>query len=237
LGILERRARAAFLVSGLVVACNGGPGSRSVSTPAELILTPATLTLVKGGSGQFTVNRVESDGKRTSPAVSYHATGGSITGAGLFTAGQAAGTFRIIATLKGGSLADTAMILITPGRAYTTTFPLTENPISEDGRWINGGSVGLDWTNVSTAPGLAIGHQVGANYTDATALLSGIWGPDQRVSATVYSVGQNDACYQEVELRLRSTLRAHLATGYEIMFRASQTTGANVVIARRMHRH
>ena len=109
---------------------------------------------------------------------------------------------------------------------------MTENPISEGGRWINGGAVGLDWTNVSTTPGLAIGHQVGADYTDATALLTGTWGPDQQVSATVYSVSQNDACYQEVELRLRSTLVAHIATGYEIMFKASQTSAAYVVIAR-----
>ena len=37
-------------------------------------------------------------------------------------------------------------------RTYTTNFPLTENPISEAGNWINGGSVGFDWSNVSTTP-------------------------------------------------------------------------------------
>ena len=31
---------------------------------------------------------------------------------------------------------------------YTTTFPLTENPISQSGHWINGGTVGFDWCNV-----------------------------------------------------------------------------------------
>src|SRR5690349_19703043 len=36
------------------------------------------------------------------------------------------------------------------GQTYTTTFPLTENPISEGGRWNSGGAVGLDWHDVST---------------------------------------------------------------------------------------
>jgi hypothetical protein len=34
--------------------------------------------------------------------------------------------------------------------SYSTTFPLTENPISEGGSWTNGGATGLDWANVQT---------------------------------------------------------------------------------------
>ena len=40
---------------------------------------------------------------------------------------------------------------------YSTSFPLTETPISEGGNWINGQTVGLDWKNVNTKPGLAYG--------------------------------------------------------------------------------
>ena len=50
-------------------------------------------------------------------------------------------------------------------RTYTTNFPLTENPISEAGNWINGGTVGLDWTNVSTTPGLASAASRGRSIT------------------------------------------------------------------------
>ena len=32
--------------------------------------------------------------------------------------------------------------------SYSTTFPLTENPISEGGSWTNGGATGLGWANV-----------------------------------------------------------------------------------------
>jgi hypothetical protein len=35
---------------------------------------------------------------------------------------------------------------------YTTSFPVTENPISEGGKWISGRAVGLDWTDVRTTP-------------------------------------------------------------------------------------
>ena len=115
---------------------------------------------------------------------------------------------------------------------YATRFPGTENPISEGGHWINGGSVGLDWTNVSTIPGLAIGHQVGASFTDATALLTGAWGPDQRVAATVYATGERDACSQEVELRLRSEISAHRNAGYEIGYHVAQGPAAYMIIVR-----
>ncbi len=118
-------------------------------------------------------------------------------------------------------------------RTYTTNFPLTENPISEAGNWINGGTVGLDWTNVSTTPGLAIGRESGTiNYDDATALLTGSWGPDQTVTATVYTVNQNDSIFEEVEIRLRSSLSAHLCTGYEVNFSARSSSNAYVQIVR-----
>jgi hypothetical protein len=39
---------------------------------------------------------------------------------------------------------------------YTTNFPLSENPISESGRWINGGIFGK--TDVQTAQGKAYGR-------------------------------------------------------------------------------
>ena len=150
------------------------------------------------------------------------------------------GAFQVIATQEGGTLADTALVAITPvpamlappAHSYTTSFPLTENPISESGAWINGGTVGLDWTNVSSTPGLAVGHQCCANYTDATAILTGTWAPDQQVTATVYAVNPKDACYQEVELRLRSVISARVNRGYEISFKASPTSSAYVVIVR-----
>ena len=103
---------------------------------------------------------------------------------------------------------------------YTTNFPLTENPISEGGHWINGLINGIDWADVATTPGRAFGTQtgIGPNFADSTALLTGSWGPTQTVQAVVYIASGDSTTFEEVELRLRSSLSAHSCTGYEVNF-------------------
>jgi len=116
---------------------------------------------------------------------------------------------------------------------YSTSFSQTENPIAEDGHWINGRSVGLDWADVSTAMGKAGGTQTGSDgFDDSTALLTGTWGADQTVQAVVHSFNQNDSYFEEVELRLRSSLSPNRNTGYEIIFRCSKTDNAYAQIVR-----
>lgn len=118
-------------------------------------------------------------------------------------------------------------------RPYVTTFPNAESVISENNNWVNGKSVGIDWADVQTIPGLAYGTQTGdVNYSDSTALLTGNWGADQTVQATVHSVNQSDGFFEEVELRLRSVLAAHKSTGYEVNFRCSKTANAYAQIVR-----
>jgi len=101
-------------------------------------------------------------------------------------------------------------------RTYTTSFPLTESPISEGGNWINGATTGIDWGDVSTTPGKTHPHPGPARYADATALLTGTWGPNQIAQAIVYV--NNAFNFPEVEFRLRSSLSPHVCNGYEITF-------------------
>ncbi len=123
---------------------------------------------------------------------------------------------------------------------YSTNFPRAESPISEGGKWYNGQTNGLDWANVRTSPGFAFGTEIGGSrpepqkYDDSTALLEGTWGPNQTVQGTVHSVNQNQdgKVWEEVELRLRSSVSPHNCTGYEIMFRCSKTPQAYCNIAR-----
>jgi hypothetical protein len=123
---------------------------------------------------------------------------------------------------------------------YSTSFPRAENPISEGGKWLNGQANGLDWADVWTIPGLAFGTEIGGNrpdpqkYDDSTALLEGTWGPDQTVQGTVHSVNPNQdgKVWEEVELRLRSSISPHHCTGYEVMFRCSKIPRAYCNIAR-----
>jgi len=120
-----------------------------------------------------------------------------------------------------------------PGK-YSTTFALTENPISEGGNWVNGKAVGLDWANVSITPGLAVGNETGPNLSDATAVLQTMdWAPDQKATAQVATTGAPlDACFQEVELRLRTVIAAHSITGYEINYKFSTNSTGYMQIVR-----
>jgi len=123
---------------------------------------------------------------------------------------------------------------------YSTDFPLRERPLSEGGKWLNGRANGLDWADVATIPGFAFGMEIGGSrpepqkYDDSTALLAGVWGPNQTVQATVHNVNpnQDDKVWEEVEIRLRSTVSRHTCTGYEIMFRCSKIPKAYCNIAR-----
>ena len=134
-----------------------------------------------------------------------------------------------------------AIVLCAPGissdgtakaTSYSTKFSRTENPISEGGRWITGGLVGLDWADVQTISGRAVGTASTVAYSDPTAVLTGTWGPDQTVEATVYSRNQTDTFYQEVELRLRTSIAPHRITGYEVLFRCLKTGAAYAQIVR-----
>jgi hypothetical protein len=102
---------------------------------------------------------------------------------------------------------------------YSTTFPLTENPISEGGVWHR--LSGTVFTDVRTANGIAFGTN-GArdDYDDSYALLSG-FGPDQTAEAVVFrspSLVTNDMITHEVELLLRFADDATTARGYECLF-------------------
>ncbi|SRR5258706_1667962 len=103
-------------------------------------------------------------------------------------------------------------------RTYTSKFPNAENPLSENGAWINGGTVGLDWHDCRTTPAFAFGTEPATiNYDDSTCLVTGTWGADQTVEVTIHTVSPGaHATFEEVEVRLRSKISAHVNTGYEV---------------------
>jgi hypothetical protein len=139
---------------------------------------------------------------------------------------------------RGPNILPIALAATGTHRSYTTNFPLSENPLSEGGKWTNGQKDGLDWADVQTTSGFAFGTESGGTrpapqkYDDSAALLTGAWGPDQTAQATVRAVNQNDRIYEEVELRLRSALSPHKATGYEILFRSVKSAKSYCEIVR-----
>jgi hypothetical protein len=83
------------------------------ATLQAVVLSPSTASLAAGGTQRFTATGKMSDGSSSSVVVSWSVTGGQITSDGLYTAGTTAGTFRVIATQQGGTLADTSTVSIT----------------------------------------------------------------------------------------------------------------------------
>ena len=131
-------------------------------------------------------------------------------------------------------------------RSYQTTFKTNEMPLSEGGLWLNGRKDGIDWADVLVKNGRAYGEvtrmtarekrveqaDLGAgavsgvaegDYDDPTAVLVGNWGKNQYARARVFSKKQTNKYFQEVEIRLRSSMKPHWCDGYEVFFRCLKT--------------
>ena len=112
--------RATILILGvaLVLSCassevKAGLGPNEPGTITRLNVSPESVALGARGSQAFAVVGTLEDGTTISaPAVSWEATGGSITSGGLYTAGHSPGTFRVVATQQNGLIGDTATVIV-----------------------------------------------------------------------------------------------------------------------------
>jgi hypothetical protein len=143
-----------------------------------------------------------------------------------------------------------------PVRSYSTRFERDEDPISEGGMWINGQTDGIDWIDCMTQNGGEVCGKVSrmtvaerraeqahaeaaddeattaGDYDDPTAVLAGEWGRNQHARATVFCRNPTDRYFQEVEIRLRSSIEPHSCTGYEVFWRALKTDEGYAEIVR-----
>src|SRR6266516_2979578 len=128
----------------------------------QIFLTPDAVSLRTGGTQQFAAWGVRNTGDSVGVAVTYSATGGTITSGGLFTAGQTAGSYRVIAGLTNGSLADTSAVTVTasPVASVTVapssagiqvgdTLRLTATPRDSAGNVLSGRTI--TWSSDSSA--------------------------------------------------------------------------------------
>jgi hypothetical protein len=138
-------------------------------------------------------------------------------------------------------------------RSYKSDFPRDEDPVSEDGMWLNGKADGIDWSDVATSNGVIHGGPsrmknlerraeqgnleaddaapVG-DYDDPTAVLTGDWGPNQHGKGVAHIESPTDEWFQEVQIRLRSTIEPNSCTGYEIFFRCMKSDDSYAEIVR-----
>ena len=92
-----------------------------------------------------------------------------------------------------------------PANGFSTTFPSTENPLAEGGKWAN--TVSATWNAPVSTVGGSPGHAVGLNSTgfnDSIAMLTGSFTADQEVTVTVFRSGAINVA--EIELHLRMTM-------------------------------
>jgi len=113
----------------IAVAAGGAADTSTVSvtsaTVTAIVVAPASVSLAPGELIQFSTSAVLSNGgTQANPAVTWSATGGTITTGGLYTASGAMGSFRVIAAQQGGALADTADVSI----AVAGTGPYANRP-------------------------------------------------------------------------------------------------------------
>jgi hypothetical protein len=92
--------------------------------------------------------------------------------------------------------------------SYTTNFPLTENTISEGGRWLNGFTDGVVFKDVRTTAGRAFASGVNYDYDDSWAILNSPSIPnDHFVEVVVYrEAGYTAPSSHEIQLQLRGNI-------------------------------
>lgn len=121
-----------------------------VATLTGIALTPATAALNTGASQQFALSATWSDGSTTVPPVEYTATGGTVTAGGLYTAGGAAGTFRVIARHIATGLADTSNITLTAAPPTLNAISLTPASVSVNTGATQQFSLSATWSDGSS---------------------------------------------------------------------------------------
>ncbi len=131
----------------LLSGCGGGTTAPETATGSAPVIT-SQASSVTVSVGQTAVFSVVAPG---TPRLIYQwsKNGSPISGAvaasySLFaTTADNGATFRVaVSNTAGSATSSTATLTVsTAATAYGTNFPLTENPISEQGKWIDGGTV------------------------------------------------------------------------------------------------
>ncbi|MGH7673063.1 MAG: Ig-like domain-containing protein, partial [Gemmatimonadales bacterium] len=80
---------------------------------ARIVVSPKSVALAPYQTQQFQAFGLTAAGDTVSAPVSWSTSAGTITSSGLYTAGQVAGTYHVIAAHAGGSLRDTSTVSVT----------------------------------------------------------------------------------------------------------------------------
>jgi hypothetical protein len=161
---------------------------------AAVVLVPETVSLLTGETRQFDAYGLTEAGDSVAVTVSYTATGGTISGGGLYTAGSANGTYRVVAATASG-LADTAEVTIAPA-------PIGRVTLMPDIAATRAGETTRFTATVWDAVNNPVPEPVGYEASCGTVTGAGVFTapPDHGGSCLVIASAQNQADTTEVVL-------------------------------------
>ena len=191
--------------SATITAASEGKGSTATITVTQaqatlvrITLAPDTATVSVGKTRQFSVSGKYSDSSSALVSATFTATGGTISTNGLYTAGQAAGTFSVIAT--SANLADTSTVAVVRSPVASVavnpvldtvpvgqTLQLTATPTDAAGNTLSGRVVTWASSNaaVATVSGSGLLTAVAPGSVVITATSEGVNGTSNILVAVV----------------------------------------------------
>ena len=139
------------------------PASGPPPVLAQVFTTPASTLVLPGGSIQFRGYGTSTTGDSLVLPFTWQATGGTIAADGVYTAGGTAGTFQVIGTHQGGTMADTSTVTILRSPLGSTTYVTTFAGYAP-------GTAPYDWTATSAPAGVAWSVEDDAAFADGRGL-------------------------------------------------------------------
>src|SRR6266516_1291465 len=149
----------------------------------QVFITPSAASVAAGGTRQFGAYGRKRNGDSVAVNVSYAATGGIISAAGLYSAGQSAGSYQVIAVSNPAALADTAAVTIsvlpvasvavtrvTGSVAVGQTVSFTATPEDANGNALSGRVV--TWVSSGAAVATVDGNGQVTGVTAGLALIT-----------------------------------------------------------------
>ena len=191
----------------MIVATNGSiSDSASVTVLpgalASITLSPSTKTLLVDDTAQFTAVGKDANNNivEITPTWSVAANGGTISNAGLFTAGTVAGEFANTVTATSGTVSGTASVVVTPGALTLLTITPSSQSLaihatqqfSVVGTDVHGNVVEIDpvWQvlngggTINSATGLFTAGGTLGTFTNTVVVTSGTLAATANVTVT-----------------------------------------------------
>jgi hypothetical protein len=160
-----------------ISAAAAAPAPDPAPTLAAVYVLPASATLATGASQQFKAYGKNSAGDSVPVAVSFAATGGTITSAGLYTAGGTGGGFRVIAKDASTGKADTSAVTLNASAPPPPSSSATGIPFGPFGLWasattLEAGAGPFTTSQNSTDPGTIVTQISAARTMKQTLVLA-----------------------------------------------------------------